>query len=77
MHRGVFLQTLLHPQVRAEGIYTEPLVLDSTITSGAYFLVMIRDGVRRSLVGGETVLAPYAKLISDVNCLLTLSGVVL
>ncbi|MCC6282067.1 MAG: T9SS type A sorting domain-containing protein [Saprospiraceae bacterium] len=47
--QGRFLQTLLHPQVRAEGIYTEPLVLDSTIPSGAYFLVMIRDGVRRSL----------------------------
>jgi len=47
--QGRFLQTLLHPQVRAEGIYTEPLVLDNTIPSGAYFLVMIRDGVRRSL----------------------------
>lgn len=47
--QGRFLQTLLHPHIRAEGIYTEPLVLDSTIPSGAYFLVMIRDGVRRSL----------------------------
>ncbi len=47
--QGRYLQTLLEPQIRAEGIYTEPLILDANIPSGAYFLVVIRDGGRRCL----------------------------
>ena len=47
--QGRFLQTLLHPQLRAKGIYTEPLVLDRSIPSGAYLLVMSRDGGRQCL----------------------------